>query len=325
MESAGNWQKAASALIREAAETVGREHLRRLQRKNPLAHLAMAAAWLGTGAIGVVLAGQSSVPGLWPVGIALAGLFAFNGTVMLHEVLHGLVTVPRRASLDRVLGLLYALPCAISPSQFTRWHLDHHAELGDPEADPKRHHLSPRRNSRLVKLAYWTPALFPIYFRAARRESRAYPLALRRRIAAERWGAILAHLAVAVALVHFGSWGLWLRVHALPLLLAFPVWFALNRLGQHYAIDPSDPAGWATLMTQSPYLWDPLFLWSNYHLEHHYFPGVPAYRLADLRRALTPLFADHGIQARTYSGLLWDWFVRNRVPHSNWQNEALVG
>ena len=40
--------------------------------------------------------------------------------------------------------------------------------------DPKRHHLSPKINARWFKLLYMTPALFPIYFRAARRESATY-------------------------------------------------------------------------------------------------------------------------------------------------------
>jgi fatty acid desaturase len=322
---AGNWQQAAAAVIREAAQAVGRERLRELQRNNGLAHLAMTAAWLASGALGFALAAQSRWPWLWPFGIAVVGLFAFDGTVLLHEVLHGLVFRSRRPRWERLLGLLYAAPSGIAPSQFTRWHLDHHAELGDPSVDPKRHHLSPRRNSRLVKLLYWTPALFPIYFRAARRETAGYAPELRRRIATERWTAIAAHLGLAGALIASTNWAVWLRVHALPLLVAFPVWFALNRLGQHYDIDPGDPARWGTLMRRSPYLWDLLYLWSNYHLEHHYFPGVPAYRLPALRRALVGFLARRGIPERGYGELVWQWLVRNRQPHANWQDESLAG
>jgi fatty acid desaturase len=322
---AGNWQRAAAAVVRDAAEAVGRARLRELQRRSGPAHLAMTAAWLACGAVGVGLAAQPRWPLLWPVGIAVAGLFAFNGTVLLHEVLHGLVFRARRPGWELLLALLYALPCGIAPSQFTRWHLDHHAELGDPAADPKRHHLSPRRNSRLVKLLYWTPALFPIYFRAARRETAGYPPALRRRIAAERSAAICVHLGLAASLVAATGWAVWLRVHALPLVFAFPVWFALNRLGQHYDIDPADPARWGTLMRRSPYLWDLLYLWSNYHLEHHYFPGVPAYRLPALRRALVGFLARRGIPERGYGELVWQWLVRNRQPHANWQDESLAG
>lgn len=321
----GHWQRAAAGLIRELSQQVGRETLASLQKKAPEKHALLAAGWLASALAGLALASQSLWPLAWPFGIALLGLFAFNGTVLLHEVLHGLVFTRRVPWAERLLALAYAAPCGISPTQFTRWHLDHHAELGDPEADPKRHHLSPKRNSRLLKLAYWTPALFFIYFRAARREAQRYDAELRRRILRERAAFTLGHLALAVALVSLGSWGLWLRVHALPLFVAFPVWFALNRLGQHYAIDPQDPAQWGTLMVRSPYLWDLLFLFSNYHLEHHYFPGVPAYNLPKLRQALEGFFARRGIKPRTYRSLLADWFIRNCPPHANWEEDMLVG
>lgn len=325
MNKTGYWQKAASGLIRQLTQELGREKLRELQSKNPSKHAMLALGWLASGFLGAVLAAQATRPYLWPLGVALLGLFAFNGTVLLHEVLHGLVFPRHRPWASRLLALLYSAPCGISPSQFTRWHLDHHAELGNPETDPKRHHLSPKRNSRLLKLAYWTPVLFFIYFRAARREAQNYERQLRRRILWERLSFTAGHVALAFALVSLGSWGLWLRVHALPLFFAFPVWFALNRLGQHYAIDPDDPARWGTLMVRSPYLWDLLFLFSNYHLEHHYFSAVPAYNLPKLRRGLQPFFDRRGIRPRTYRSLLYDWFVRNCPPHARWEEEMLVG
>lgn len=325
MEKKRYWQQAASGLIRQLTQELGKEKLLQLQTKKPSKHAALALGWWVCGLLGVVLAASRTQPYLWPLGIALLGLFAFNGTVLLHEVLHGLVFPRRRPWAERALALLYSAPCGISPSQFSRWHLDHHAELGDPQADPKRHHLSPKRNSRLLKLAYWTPALFFIYFRAAHREAQRYGPQLRRRILWERLSFTAGHVVLAFALLHTFGWALWLRLHVLPLLVAFPMWFALNRLGQHYAIDPQDPAQWGTLMARSPYLWDVLFLFSNYHLEHHYFPAVPAYHLPKLRRALQPFFDRRGIRPRTYRSLLYDWFVRNCPPHARWEEEMLVG
>jgi hypothetical protein len=98
-----------------------------------------------------------------------------------------------------VLALLYAVPSGISALQFTRWHLTHHAELGDAVADPKRHHLSPKINRAWFKLLYFTPALFPIYFRAPAPD-RSYPPAP----TADRVGrqaTILLHLAIMGALL----------------------------------------------------------------------------------------------------------------------------
>ena len=62
--------------------------------------------------------------------------------------------------------------------------------------------------------------------------------------------------------------------------------------------------------------WDFVYLWSNYHIEHHYFPAVPFYQLRRLNRELTPFFEKEGIRERTYRGLLYDWFVRQpQAPH----------
>ena len=93
----------------------------------------------------------------------------------------------------------------------------------------------------------------------------------------------------------------------------------LNRLGQHYDIDPDDPAKWGTLM-KGHWFWDFAFLNSNYHLEHHYFPGVPFYRLPELQRALTPFYARKQMRWQSYGGLLYGWFIQNRAPHTNWQD-----
>jgi fatty acid desaturase len=223
----------------------------------------------------------------------------------------------RRSLAERVLGLLYAIPSGISASQFTRWHLDHHAELGSEEDDPKRHHLSPKINARWFKLLYCTPALFPIYFRAARCESSTYPLPLQRAIGRERNISTLFHLSAMGLIWYFFGFYAALRTNILPVFFVFPIAFTLNRLGQHYDIDPTDPAKWGTLM-RGHWFWDFAFLNSNYHLEHHYFAGVPFYRLPALQRALVPFYNRHGMRWQTYSGLLYGWLVENRAPHTNW-------
>ena len=107
----------------------------------------------------------------------------------------------------------------------------------------------------------------------------------------------------------------------MPYFLVFPVAFTLNRLGQHYNIDPSHPLKWATLMKPSRF-WDFLFLYSNYHLEHHYFPRVPFYNLRKLHMRLRPLYAQLGLKPHTYREIVWQWFVLNRAPHTNWEVAA---
>ncbi len=302
--------------MRELAGTFDRDALRQLHRRRPDRHFLVAARHFGVGGLataGVVWFRDSW---LWLPCAAVVGLTVFNCTVLLHEVLHGLVFRRNRPGLSRALALLYSIPSGISAAQFTRWHLDHHAQLGS-EDDPKRHYLSPKRNKPWFKALYFTPALFPIYFRAAARAAASYPAPLRRQIAVERAVVILFHVVLVASVWLAAGGALLARVYLVPVFLVFPVAFALNRLGQHYDINPADPAQWSTLMKPSR-VWGFIYLWSNYHLEHHYYPGVPFYNLPRLRRLLDPYFQKKGMRPRSYAELLHGFLMLNRRPHTDW-------
>jgi fatty acid desaturase len=305
------------ALRSELGSALPRTALVAFHQKTAARHLLIAArqfAILGLATWGLI---AISNPILWLPLAFVQGFTVFNFTVLLHEVVHHTVFDGRRPRSERLLAWLYAVPSGISSSQFTRWHLDHHAELGSDEDDPKRHHLSPKINARWYKLLYCSPALFPIYFRAARKESVSYPVALQQQIAIERRVAIVSHLAILAAIWTIFGAGAALRAYIIPVFFVFPIAFMLNRLGQHYDIDPTDPAKWGTLM-RGHWFWDFAFLHSNYHLEHHYFPGVPFYRLPALQRALVPFYRQRGMRWQNYSGLLYGWLVENRAPHTDW-------
>jgi fatty acid desaturase len=313
-----------AALRAELGQAVSRPILRQLHERSAARHLLVAArqyAILAACTWGLI---RFPHPLIWVPLALVQGFTIFNFTVLLHEVVHRAVFARRRAAAERWLGFLYAVPSGISATQFTWWHLDHHAELGSAEHDPKRHHLSPTINARWYKLLYATPALFPIYFRAARRESASYPPEIRARIGVERSVSTAAHL-IALGLLAWlaGPWPA-LRAYVLPVFFVFPVAFTLNRLGQHYDIDPSDPARWTTLV-RGHWFWDFAFLNSNYHLEHHYFPGVPFYRLPALQRALEPFYERHRIPWRTYGVLIRGWIVDNHAPHTNWAHAPADG
>jgi len=175
----------------------------------------------------------------------------------------------------------------------------------------------PEDQSPVIQIALFYPMSFFIYFRAAARESASYPAALRRRISGERAAAIFFQLSLLAALWIFDGWDGAFRLYLVPIFIVFPVAFALNRLGQHYNINPDDPAQWSTLMKPS-WFWDFAYLWSNYHLEHHYFPGVPFYNLPKLRRLLEPFLREKGIQSHGYARLLYQYLILNKAPHSDW-------
>ena len=304
-----HYSQHAGALRAELGAAISRDEMRELHRKQPVRHFAVAIRQFAILAVATWALIRFDHPLVWIPLVLVQGFTVFNFTILLHEVIHHTVFERRHPRAERVLGLLYAIPSGISASQFTRWHLDHHAELGSSTDDPKRAHLSPKVNARWYKLLYCTPALFPIYFRAARRESSTYPADLQRTIAFERKGSLVFHLSALAAIWYFFGFGPAMRASILPVFFVFPIAFTLNRLGQHYDIDPTDPAKWGTLM-RGHWFWDFVYLNSNYHLEHHYFPGVPFYERKKMRW-------------RTYGELVYGWLVENQAPHTNWDGERI--
>ena len=317
MKSKRYWTEIASFKSR-LARAIPHDELKALHRRQPARHLLYAGRQFALIGACSYLLWQTTNPLLWVPLAVLQGFTFFNMTTLLHEVVHSAVFPAPRPRLERALGLLYAISSAISASQFTRWHLDHHDNLGSSEDDPKRHWLSPKRNARWYKLLYCTPALMPIYFRAAARENASYPQQLRDRIAKERLATIAIQLGAAAVLWSLGGPGAMVRIWLMPYFLVFPVAFTLNRLGQHYNIDPTNPLKWSTVMRPS-HVWDFLFLYSNYHAEHHYFPRIPFYSLRQTHVALRPLYAELGVRTHGYGEIAWQWFVLNRAPHTDWE------
>jgi fatty acid desaturase len=68
-------------------------------------------------------------------------------------------------------------------------------------------------------------------------------------------------------------------------------------------------------------IWDFLFVYSNYHAEHHYFQNVPFYNLRELHMRLRPLYDRLGVKRHTYREIVWQWFVLNRAPHTDWEKD----
>ncbi|MHC4931107.1 MAG: fatty acid desaturase family protein [Planctomycetota bacterium] len=314
----GNWHAQTSRLRNEFRELLDPSRLRRLHRVSGPRHAWIALRQFALAALtGFLIVRHPDRWEIWAPSALLLGFVIFSFTVLLHEVVHHAVFRRREGPLNALLGWIYALPSGLSPSQFTRWHLDHHAELGTGDKDPKRHHLTPKIVRRWYKALYLTPALFPIYFRAAAREAASYPQMLRSRLRRERAIVIGTHLLAVAAIAGLWGWAVLVKLYVIPVFFVFPVAFTINRLGQHYDIEPDDPAAWGTIIRTNP-IWNFLFLWSSFHMEHHYFPAVPFYNLPALHRELRPVLERHPVRVRSYAGLLFDWFVRNKSPHVSW-------
>lgn len=312
------WAKSAKTLIEELKKEVREENLEKLKEKKPLIHLIYSLRqWLFLIFSTYILIKTNNLF-LILFFSAFSGLAIFNFLTLLHEALHNLIFEKNRPFLNKIFLFLYSFPTTISPTQFTKWHLDHHSQLGSETEDPKRDKLAPKKNSRILKLFYFTPLLFFIYFNAQRKENKKYPLKIQKKIKIERFLFIFIHILINLFLFYSGGFFLWFKVYFLPLFIFFPLFFGINRLGQHYARSSNEPIGWTTFIPGS-FFWDFLFLKSNYHLEHHLFPMVPFYNLPKLQKLLLPFYEKKNLISYNFMELIYLFIFKNKEVYKIWK------
>ena len=241
----------AVALRAELGRAISRDLMRQLQRKTPWRHLLVAAR-------------QFLILGLTTWALDTVHEPADLGSAQLRAGLHRLQLhgaaprgrAPYRSSSgggrwrSASLGLLYAMPSGISASQFTRWHLDHHAELGLRRRRSEAASSVAEAERALVQAAVLhAGAVSDLLPRGAARE-RDVPGGICSGGSRASGGSRSGFHLTAIALLWWTSSAsrAALRAHVIPVFFVFPIAFTLNRLGQHYDIDPSDPAKWGTLM-----------------------------------------------------------------------------
>ncbi|MBD3267787.1 hypothetical protein GF373_14045, partial [bacterium] len=220
----------------ELRQTIAPDMLRSLHRPNAWKHFALVLRQVTLAALAILLISLYDTILIWLPCSFMLGFIIFDFTVLLHEAIHKCIfrnPSPRRR-WNPLLGTIYATLSGLSKTQFTRWHLDHHAELGTWDDDPKRAHLTPKINKRWYKFLYMTPALFPFYFRAAAKEVTGYPKSLQKQIRKERMLTIGFHLTLMLTLIYGFGFILFIKLYAIPYFFVFPIAFTINRVGQHY-------------------------------------------------------------------------------------------
>jgi fatty acid desaturase len=127
-------------LKQRLSEAVSREELRELHRVSAVRHFLTVGRLVAM----VLLCGwalwQTRWSWLWVPAALVQGCNVLGFIILLHEQVHKVIFEKSRPRLERLLGLLYGMPCSVSSTQFSTWHLDHHDELGHAEDDPKRAH-----------------------------------------------------------------------------------------------------------------------------------------------------------------------------------------
>lgn len=251
-------------------------HESRLSRKELLARVPMAwptlvlslvvtSLWLGS----TVLA----LTGAIPMGLAvlLNIVAAFGAFTPMHDASHR--SVSSTPTVNAVVGRLSSL-LLLAPFPAFRWvHLEHHKHTNEPEHDPD--YWSGKGPTWMLPLRWLSQDLhyYVLYFEALDRR----PVRERREVLSSLvlfYGAAVA-LALAGYLIPVVL--LWLVPARLATaMLAFSFDYLPHR---PHRITSKQDRYRATHILADPWL-TPLFLYQNYHLIHHLYPGVPFYRYA---------------------------------------------
>lgn len=225
------------------------------------------------------------VPSWIVAGIIMAGLHS-----ILHYCCHGTFVPGNRG--NRVFGVLTGTLVLMNSGLYRAFHLTHHrltGEAGDPEPDGTftrlRQYVSALPNidylvafARMSVASLWNR--YPDFVKSPRERT-----AIRRDTLV-----MVAWIGVVSVATILWPW-IVLNVYLIPLLIAGMVNF-LSALPEHYYAERSGNPWSNTNSVYTKSRWFRFLYWnSNYHAEHHLFPGVPSWKLPHVSKRVRKYLA----------------------------------
>src|SRR5271166_6362286 len=230
--------------------------------------------------------------------------------VLMHDGVHYRLLRNRRLN-DWMSEVILAWPHLVTARQYRKNHFAHHKYLNTPQ-DPD---LIRRKGDPAWVFPQAVPELARTLFRDVTGLNAPAMLKLASSVAAAdqvptgflvmRYGFYAAVLGVVG---YFGA----LEAFALYWIVPMFTWLVLimriRSIAEHHAIDEPQSAYPRTRTTQANLLERILIAPKNvnYHIEHHFFPSVPFYRLPELHALLMskPGYREGAHVTRTYWGVL---------------------
>jgi fatty acid desaturase len=230
---------------------------------------------------------------LWVLSSLLLGLAYAHAVELQHQCLHN--TAYSSKFWNRLVGVILGLPSFVSFSDYQNSHLKHHRLLGTPE-DKEFFNYSYQKLTTLWSLIphlwmvrHYRDVVGYIAMSASGRlvrKKEATPKAAKR-IRFEYQLMAVFLLAMAVITVVFQT-TLFLKLWLLPFMIAVPV-HALIELPEHIGCNTKVPN---VLQNTRTIKANKIAVWfvhgNNYHVEHHWLPGVPNNRFRDLHKFVEP-------------------------------------
>lgn len=297
------------------------EEVRRLSQLSPVrATISLIENW---SLIMVLIAAALKWPHPVVIVVAILGIAAGQHglAILAHQSAH--YRMYRTHWLNDLVGRVCAFPLGVSMLTYRIIHRIHHNHLYE-EIDPDLPLMAgyPRGRAYLLKklakdlMGITTIKNYYYFFGSPAKSKTAtrdlHPLddtsaTLREAGRRDRRLVIVFNALLAVVLVVTGWWKVYLLFWFLPLVTVLQLLLRLRAVCEHGAVtDLSTPAR-AARTNLSPWLVR-FFLFPHhmhYHVEHHLYPSVPHYRLAECHRELQRLgFLDDAEVVPTFRATL---------------------
>ena len=238
--------------------------------------------------------------------------FGFNvlalhmaGTV-IHDASHNAAHPDR--IMNSIMGHVSALMLGFAFPVFTRVHIQHHANVNDPDNDPD-HFVSTGGPLWLIAARFF---YHEIYF-FQRRLWRKYELL--------EW--FLSRLFVAIVIYFACQYGFTSYILNYWFSPALVVGLALGLFFDYLPHRPfQDRNRWKNARVYPGSILNILIFGQNYHLIHHLWPSIPWYKYQAVYHLTKPLLIEKGchqslglLQGKDFGNFVYDLFLGIRFHH----------
>ena len=293
-----------------------KRELRELSAINPIVScLHICAEWnliLAT----VYLCERFWNPFLYLLAVALIGARQHALLILVHEGAHYRLFQNKQLN-DWAAELLLAWPCLVSARAYRQNHFAHHRYLNtdrDPDWARKQGDAAwvfPKQWSQLAALLLRDlSGLGAMTFLRIVRKLSSNDNGISRKYLGLRYG---FYVAVVLAIVSAGETKLFAIYWLVPMFTWLILIFRVRSIAEHSAIERGyvqvKCGKYAHTRTTHVSVIERLFVAPknvNYHIEHHFYPSVPFYRLPQLHAVLLskPGFRESAHLTNTYWGVL---------------------
>jgi fatty acid desaturase len=250
-------------------------------------------------------------PVLYVLTIAFIGARQHALLILMHDGVHYRLFRNRRLN-EWIAEIVLGWPCLISARAYRRNHFAHHRYL-DTERDPD---WARRQGDPAWEFPKRWPDLLHLLLRDLSGLNGIALLRLARSLMSTDTGVSTGFLAARygfyaaalLAIVYLGIIKIVLFYWLVPFFTWLIMIFRVRSIAEHTAIEGQEGA-YGHIRTTHLGLLERIFVAPknvSYHIEHHFYPSVPFYRLPELHRLL---LSKAGFQAsahltRTYLGVL---------------------